>query len=1216
VARLSRRSFVKRAGASAAAALAAGRLRLFPSLAEDSLFQLPVQVGPAQIATYATGVADSVVRPDDFAAFRFVYVNLKKSTVTAKGPGGSVGIPSFVLERDDSSKPAYIIVYLPPQNIAEQAYYETGVDPNSAMVPNMDQNGNILKDQNGNVQYVKISDLPPTVREKVPGHESSSGEEPDAPGSVKSSLAEWSRLVFVVRPTASIPYRLDAILEAISTYDLQVTKTALPPPSVSVPSTDTTFPPVYRPNDETAETPETAIEAPYRLIISPPYYARWAHSPTPVAHNGHVELWHSRLGVWNSTLSILDELATSWPPRTIRAVWSPDYEESSDHSPKPVPDNPAIIPPDSKAPPDNKTHYNSSATALNANGPPGFRTSLDNRDRGEIVHLTSNFRMPSYSPLDGAVPVNRLMLSSLGAWIDLDGRWDPPKNLAVQEWRHLATMGRDHYVKVVYVGWLAPFGHRASLVKVTERKLQQPNSPASPTVVAYLRQRMYVVVREPVKSYPAPGQPWNGRNTPFKKLRITTLVTPDLDDPSKSAVAQKGQSAFWVRVPPGQDFEFHFIATDWDGNTSEFSAPLIFVDNSVGTGTAADSIASSELASVMDAYSSDARRKTDMNGQKIAFTSSDTGNGTATGKSTYETNIIMWKAEGYHTSKIPPPATSQTLPDYPLALNASKGDLVTNHLPLFFPAVDEADVRITAIEELAGGNPTTADSKTSKVYTPISYFGGLDTQNQNNPYGFLWNGFDSVNTGEVFARFQSATRVDLSQRVEKVGGIITPSLHYVGLSRLSGAIPGPGDTDKIEGTLKGMFGSSFNPADALLGDGLSKILGGIDLKNILSTVENLTATDFGDGTRVPKLLAEVEYDQNSGKPVDVLVTMHWEPPAQNYDSDLGSGTTDPNALFALQQSVDPYILIDAQLRKPFDPTQQPSYTVKGTISNVKLNLLAGGSNRDLVHDLVAIPFNKLEFTSQTGGKTTVSAELGAIEFHGVLKFIEELSSIIPGAGFADPPFIDVDASGIKSGFSVAVPQIPVGAIIISDLRLEALLNIPFVGAPARLSFSISEREHPFTVTYLIFGGGGFFGMRMGLDDIEMMEGALEFGAYFSLFLGTASGSVHAAAGIYFKHDQDSVQLSGYCRVGGELEVLGLISVSTEFYMCLAYADSNQNACVGQASVTVDIDLCLFSMSVTVGPVEKRFSHSPPLNQLAFGYVVPENGWKEYVAAFA
>ena len=78
-------------------------------------------------------------------------------------------------------------------------------------------------------------------------------------------------------------------------------------------------------------------------------------------------------------------------------------------------------------------------------------------------------------------------------------------SLDLVEWDHIATQGRDHYVRIVYEGFLYPFGHRATLVKVTERKVLAPdggtgdNQADSP--VAYLRQRMFIVVREREKTY-------------------------------------------------------------------------------------------------------------------------------------------------------------------------------------------------------------------------------------------------------------------------------------------------------------------------------------------------------------------------------------------------------------------------------------------------------------------------------------------------------------------------------------------------------------------------------------------------------------------------------------------------------------------------------------------------------------------------------------------
>ncbi|MFD0385075.1 hypothetical protein ACFQ2B_31095 [Streptomyces stramineus] len=80
----------------------------------------------------------------------------------------------------------------------------------------------------------------------------------------------------------------------------------------------------------------------------------------------------------------------------------------------------------------------------------------------------------------------------------------PAPGIPLSEWRHRATMGRDHYVRLIYEGFLCPFGHRAALVKVTERKFDDPRA-------AYLHQRFFVLVRQPLRTYdvktPLPGGP-------------------------------------------------------------------------------------------------------------------------------------------------------------------------------------------------------------------------------------------------------------------------------------------------------------------------------------------------------------------------------------------------------------------------------------------------------------------------------------------------------------------------------------------------------------------------------------------------------------------------------------------------------------------------------------------------------------------------------------
>lgn len=68
-----------------------------------------------------------------------------------------------------------------------------------------------------------------------------------------------------------------------------------------------------------------------------------------------------------------------------------------------------------------------------------------------------------------------------------------PCGFNIEHWRHLATQGRDGEEKVVEVGLLAPFGHRASLVTVSEQNFAEDGSSAP----AYLFREEVAIVREP-----------------------------------------------------------------------------------------------------------------------------------------------------------------------------------------------------------------------------------------------------------------------------------------------------------------------------------------------------------------------------------------------------------------------------------------------------------------------------------------------------------------------------------------------------------------------------------------------------------------------------------------------------------------------------------------------------------------------------------------------
>jgi hypothetical protein len=97
---------------------------------------------------------------------------------------------------------------------------------------------------------------------------------------------------------------------------------------------------------------ETAIEVPYRLIVSPSVHGGWAHSNTPVGAGvaeDRVELWHTRLGVRQTSAegeTTVNESSTF--QRIIRAIWAgpgPVHELGERGSAalgRPVPDVPRL----------------------------------------------------------------------------------------------------------------------------------------------------------------------------------------------------------------------------------------------------------------------------------------------------------------------------------------------------------------------------------------------------------------------------------------------------------------------------------------------------------------------------------------------------------------------------------------------------------------------------------------------------------------------------------------------------------------------------------------------------------------------------------------------------------------------------------------------------------------------------------------------------------
>jgi hypothetical protein len=708
-------------------------------------------------------------------------------------------------------------------------------------------------------------------------------------------------------------------------------------------------------------------------------------------------------------------------------------------------------------------------------------------------------------------------------------------------------MARDHYVKVVYKGYLFPFGHRASLIKITERKFQR-----GPTgLAAYLRQRMYIIVREPEKQYPAVGQQFEGRGLPFQRLRITNVITPSLDMP-QALVSGRATAAFWPRVGAA-DFQFHFVAEDVDGNVSEFTAPIIFVEATV----AGDSRLDQVFTEYGKAESQD-RHEREMRGQNVAYAKGD-----KPGDTHFETATITFGA------------------DKPESKFSVISLLVLNQPP-FYPTVAEAKVRISAVEQMTG----TQASTRIKIHN-----------------AYVTGGFSSAaNKGLVFAEVLDTVQLAFGgagASTDKAGGMASPSMAINALSRSLG--PVGGNVDKI-------VGGTFDPTEFFKGAlGDVKILGGITLWDILEVVNDFT----GLLDKVPKL-------KPLRLPDAIEASFTWKPTMKN-----GPDPSQPILKFA---SVNDAFTLDAHMRQPLN-AQPPTFEIKASLQNFEVHLIPE------ILEVVVLKFKSLSFIATNGAKPDVSVDFDTFQFAGPLKFIDTLRKYLPLDGFKDPPSLDITAQGLKLGYSLALPPITLGALSIQNVELSAEFRLPFTGDPLNFRFAFCERQNPFLLTVWVFGGGGFFGIELeaSKEGLKKVEGSFEFGGNFALDIGVASGGVHIMAGIYFAITGQKTQLTGYVRCGGSVSVLGLITISVEFYLELSY-ESPPTRVWGRATVTVEIDILFFSISVDL-TVEKTFAGSeeetaflpvagdyaprvPVVTPVTFEEMITQDDWDSYCMAFA
>ena len=1022
-----------------------------------------------------------------------------------------------------------------------------------------------------------------------------------------------SRLIFAI-DELTFDLSVEGILGATTGRILRVTANAipLPPLTQAVPAPIPAAPPGHN---------ETAIEAPYRMIVSPSARETFVHSASPVgaasSPEAFTELWRTHLAVRPAGDEPVD------PSQSIvRVVWTPDTE-----------------------------------TDPNENGPLG-PSSLKPSDRVALMKQTATAPGSARTPLQ----VSDLALSSLGAWMDWAGAFD--ETATITDYRHIATMGRDSYVRVSYPGFLFPFGHKCVYVEVSERRIEDRQNP-----VARLIKRRFIVIRESTRTYSA-------ADNPFSSVTITPAVTPDLDPQPDGTlfVPQRGH------VP----YQFTLTVTDRAGDTHVLAAPLVFVRLATDDATGSVRVVTTE--NVPYFYSSTLINGRHVNvidgtGRHVAMASPE-----KPGDSVFEVSTLTFAGD-IESAKIIVPG--------PIG-RASRVLLKTIAI-WSEPRLAQASLVVPAMRQLTPSSPT-VDVAYAEVYTG----GGA------NPAGMLLTLINSVG-------------VNFSSGSDRSGGLISPNMRIGGISRSLGVVGDDGTgplttsgtfdpTAFFEGALPKLFGL-FALTDVLdvaeLGTAPSFLSAGLDTKSVvLDTAQRLNdavsngverlgnevtnAAHQGAENVAQQMMSDLSTRESelrnavgslldtitglpgsqpelagradalnaqlgqlaatlTGSGLPVAVRTQIEQPLATLQSALAKvsqiagtlseieqfakGMLDPGGTSTSRLAFHPKMLAWPQSgavahifapRSPVDAftlavevTRSPgvvSTEILAEISNFDLNLVG---DRDAA--LMKLSFQRIGFRCGSSGKPEVDVVFGELQFCGVLGFVDTLRSLIPFDGFSDPPSVSIGPDGATAGFDLALPNVGVGVFSLENISLGADARIPFLGDAVTMGFHFCAKESPFRLTVICIGGGGWVALRASPKGMVALEMGLEAAASLSVDLGVASGSVSVSIGVYLRLEDDGGSLTGYFRIRGEVNVLGLVSACITLELALDY-EFKTGKLVGRASLAVEVDVLCFSASVEITCERKLAGSSgdPTMREIMPPDPVSHtNGdWTQYCNAFA
>ena len=704
--------------------------------------------------------------------------------------------------------------------------------------------------------------------------------------------------------------------------------------------------------------------------------------------------------------------------------------------------------------------------------------------------------------------VNELALSSQGATVDLEGEWES----VLAGYRHRAINGRDLHVEFVIRGYLAPFGHAASLTTLSERVLRVDESG---DLTASLTADTYLAISSPTVTYPADTSifmPHEGRRLAVHRGRRRGQgPRPRRSGTHRDAEREHAESRQGLSADPRRRRSAGLLhrhrprrtPTASRSSSPPCSSPTPRPMRPTTPSADSDTVLA-KLATWYADAAEDSRRDLQLGGQSVGWADPSPRGGSGSVQTTNRIRISLDR-----------PDTGATIP---ADVSATLENL---RRPAFYPGVARAWIVDQASTTTLGGDPPETEVSLAQ----------------------RWLDF-GIGSANVDLGYLDLTAPTVVLPTTDALGMLAASLNVGTFGQLLGAgfkLPELGGEAWMWDALEALGGVG--------GEGLPKLLGSLELPDLIPPIN---VADPAAARQLPQLKVEPQFEHPDVPEIPTGVCFHftWEPKVQSFPKDSNSPTfvadDETHVLLALTTCV---------------PEVDTTFTAALERFTVQLPPVIA---------VVAIDFEHVTYHN-VNGSSSIEAKVADWRFVGALSWLEPLKDLLAGLLDNGAPTFE---GGIFIDYGIPIPGFKLGVLGVSGLRVDLALDLPDSGASA-IGLDVGRRDDPFRITIMGFGGDGSFGLEVDAKQLVRIEGALAVTYELAVDVFLVAAALSASLGTYIEFarteqfPEGEVTFGAYVSLTGSLRFIGIVEVSGAVTVSLEYS-VNSKVLRGCAEVTAEV----------------------------------------------